>query len=80
MASVDEQGESLVGIAGDHLNHGSGFDAEAVEIFEQTTVAFEDTDDGGLASCGEFVEGDEATAVAIFLGLEAEGEAVGTVF
>ena len=80
MAPIDEQSEGLIGVAGDHFDHGAGFDAEAVQIFEQAPVAFEDTDDGGLTRGGEFVKGDEAAAVAIHFGLEAEGKAVRAVF
>ena len=80
MAPVDEQGEGLVRVAGDHFDHGAGFDAEAVQIFEQTAVAFEDTDDGGLPRGGEFVKGDEAAAVTILFRFKAESEAVRAVF
>ena len=80
MAPVDEQGEGLVGVAGDHFDHGAWFDAEAVEILEQASVAFEYTDDRGLTRGGEFVKGDKTAAVAVLLRLQAEGETVGAVF
>jgi len=79
MAPVDEQGQGLVGVAGDHFDHRPGLDAEAVEIFEEAAVTFEDADDGGLATGGEFVEGNEAAAVAILFGLQSDGEAVRTI-
>ena len=70
----------MVGVAGDHLNHGAGFNAKAVEIFEQPAVAFENADDGGLARRGEFVESDEAAAVAALFRFQPQGEPVGAVF
>jgi len=80
MAPVNLKGECLIGITGNHFDHGTGFDAKAVEIFEQAAVALEDTDDGSLAGGWKFVKGDEAAPVAILLRLEAEREAVGAVF
>ncbi len=69
----------MVGVARDHFDDGSGFDAEAVEIFQQAAVAFEDADDGGMAGRWEFVEGDEAATVAVFFRFQAESEAVGAI-
>ena len=80
MAPVNLKGECLIGITGNHFDHGTGFDAKAVEIFEQAAVALEDADDSSLAGGWQFVKGDEAAVVSILFRLEAQREAVGTVF
>lgn len=69
----------MVGIADEQFDHGAGFDAERVEIFEEAAVAFEDADDGGLTSWGEFVEGNETAVVSILARFQAECEAMRAV-
>ena len=31
----------MIGVAGDHLDHGAWFDAKTVQVFEQPPIAFE---------------------------------------